>query len=89
MDYTPADFPEVNAVAVEDLTSLTVDWVKKKVQGIPTEEEMLVDVENFRRILSIKLAKKGKENVLKAVQILEQREDVQSSSPNNIFKLDD
>lgn len=59
------------------------------MQGIPTEEEMLVDVENFRRILSIKLAKKGKENVLKAVQILEQREDVQSSSPNNIFKLDD
>lgn len=88
LDYTPEDFAEVNAISVKDLSASTVEWVRKKVQGIPTDEEMFIDIENYRRMLSIQLAVKSKDNVLKAVEILKQRDDVQSASPNYYLKLD-
>ena len=46
----------------------------------------LVDTERFRQILSIKLKTPGKENVLKAVKLLEQREDVLSAEPSGYGK---
>lgn len=82
LNYTLKSFPEVDAVAVEDLTSLVVDWVKKQILGIPTKEKKLINVEEFRRILSIRLSENSKENVLSAVKILEQREDIQSANPS-------
>lgn len=82
LDYGPEDFPEVELDEVVDLTSFTVDWVEKKIKGIPTDREMLVNVEEFKRILSLRLANPSKKNVLRAVALLEQREDVQSASPS-------
>lgn len=32
--YTPANFPEVGAVLVEDLTAFTVDWVRKHLDQV-------------------------------------------------------
>jgi hypothetical protein len=49
---------------------------------------MFIDIENYRRMLSIQLAVKSEDNVLKAVEILKQRDDVQSASPNYYLKLD-
>ena len=60
LDYSADDFQEIDAVSVEDLTASTVGWVEKQVRGIPTEEEMLVNVENFRRVLCITLANSGR-----------------------------
>ena len=82
LDYGPEDFPEVELDEVVDLTSFTVDWVEKKIKGIPTDREMLVNVEEFKRILSLRLANPSKKNVLRAVALLEQRKDVQSASPS-------
>ena len=82
LDYGPEDFPELELDEVVDLTSFTVDWVEKKIKGIPTDREMLVNVEEFKRILSLRLANPSKKNVLRAVALLEQREDVQSASPS-------
>ena len=82
LDYGPEDFPEVELDEVVDLTLFTVDWVEKKIKGIPTDREMLVNVEEFKRILSLRLANPSKKNVLRAAALLEQREDVQSASPS-------
>ncbi|MBE7088010.1 MAG: hypothetical protein E7370_00595 [Clostridiales bacterium] len=86
LDYTVEDFKEINAIAVYDLTAETVGWVEKQVLGIPTQEKMLINIENFRRILKIQISENNKENVSNAISILEQREDVESASPNYILK---
>ncbi|MCL2842603.1 MAG: S8 family serine peptidase [Oscillospiraceae bacterium] len=49
---------------------------------IVAEENTLVNVDKFRRILLITLTEPGKENVLRAISILEQREDVRHAGPN-------
>jgi len=87
LNYTPAHFAEVNAIDIEDLTALTVDWVRKQVLGIPTDQQMRVNVEKFRRILSIKLDIYCRENVLNAVYILSQRADIQSASPSFTIEM--
>lgn len=80
--YKPKDFSEVNCIAIDDLTKFTVGWVQKQIYGEKTEEKMLVNIEKFRRILSLELKDKSKENVLKAVKVLEKRGDVISANPN-------
>jgi len=55
LTYTPDSFPEIGCVLVEDLTQFTVEWVKSQFLGEPTEDVMMVDVENFLRILRLEL----------------------------------
>lgn len=47
-----------------------------------------VDTESFHQVLSLKLANAGKENVLAAISILEQRSDILYVGPNYIYTLD-
>lgn len=47
-----------------------------------------IDVDGFHRILCLKLANPGKENVLQATAVLEQREDVESAEPDYIYQVD-
>jgi hypothetical protein len=55
----------------------------------PAERKHLVNVPQFRRMLRIRLAEPGKENVLLAVSLLEQREDIRYVGPDFIgFMLD-
>ncbi len=82
LDYTPESFPEIDCIAVNDLTIGTVDYVKNELNGVPNEKEMAVKVENFRRMLCLKLGKNDKKNVLKAVEILSRREDIETVTPN-------
>jgi subtilisin family serine protease len=82
LTYTPEDFPEIDCCSVEDLTGCTVDWVEKQVNGEKTEETMLIDIENYRRILSLELSENSKENVVNAIKLLETREDIYSAKPN-------
>jgi len=41
-----------------------------------------INLDNYRRILSLRLQESGKENVLRAIRILERRDDVVSATPN-------
>ncbi len=78
-DYTVSDFSSVNCVSVEELTSGRTQKVRDGVQGVDG---------NYNRILKLSLAKKSKQNVLKAMEILMQREDVLQASPDFIFEMD-
>lgn len=93
IDYTPADFPEIECAEIEDLSSGMGRKVQAVLRGEELEMDSLgarfmnrnIDVDSFRRILCLKLANPGKGNVLRAVMALEQREDVYSAEPNYIL----
>jgi len=91
-EYTPEDFPEGLFSRVDDSTGLTMELVRKQLEAEATgdwseiqhyaDNKMLVNVEGFRRILTLTLAEKSKGNVLNAIKLLEKREDVFSADPN-------
>ncbi len=75
--YASTHFSKVKATEIEDLTHIenekAFEWI---------------DTENYNQILKITLVDKSKESVLKAIKILEQRDDVLSAEPNYIGRLD-
>ena len=83
LDYTPEHFSDVNAIQVRDLTGYTVDYVRKKLAGEPVDREMAVDVDKFLRILHITITGSGGENLRRALEILDAREDVLNVSYNH------
>lgn len=85
--YSPKDFPEIDCIEITDLTEGTVDWVEKKLKGEPTSTEMAVNIEEFRRILSLKLSQHSKENVLKSIRKLEKRPEILSAEPNTLISI--
>ena len=97
-DYTPADFAEIGCVEVQDLSSATTEHFRAQLKGElkPPENPrpgqlwfyQEKDVTQFRRILCLKLDKESKSNVLLAIKILEQRDDIYSAEPNMIFRVD-
>ena len=86
-EYTTEDFPEIDCAQVYDLSAPIVDWVETQlaIEPVPSEP-MLVDITEFRRILSLELREKSKENVLRAIKLLEKRDDVLSAEPNYTFE---
>jgi|GEM_PF-5144250 len=92
-NYQPRDFVEIGVVAVKDLTSHTVDYVRDEVvsrrrRGVSRSEEdltMLVNIEGFQRILTLILANPSRESVFAAIDILRQREDVYDAEPNRFI----
>lgn len=93
IDYTPADFPELECTEIDDLSSAKGAKVQAVLRGEQLDMDSIgarfmnqnIDVEGFRRILCLKLANPGKGNVLRAVMALEQRDDVYSAEPNYIL----
>ncbi len=69
--YSPEDFPEIQAVSVEDLT-----------YTVGGEDNDLIRKEKFHQILSIQIKNTGKSNVLDAIEKLEARKDVHAVSPD-------
>ena len=96
--YTPEDFHEVNCTMVTDSTAYTLELVRKQLEAEKTgdcselkeyvELGMLVDIENFRRILDIHFAKDSKENILNAINLLERREDIIYAGPDFFIEFD-
>ena len=92
--YTAEDFAEVNAVEVMNLSARTGDLVQRQIAAERTgdrrsiqsyiDNNMLVNTDTFRTILMVQLAERSKENVLNAIRILEQRDDIVSAEPNYI-----
>ena len=95
--YTPEDFPEIEGVRVTDSTDLIMEIVKQQMEAERTgdwsrlqdriEIGMLVNVENFRRILHLQLPERGKENVLRAIRQLENREEFLYVGPDYYMQL--
>jgi len=89
--YTPEDFPEIDCVTVNDLTSYTVNYVQQEIQsrklGKKPEKIKKINVDNFRRILSIELREKSKENVIESIKKLEIREEIVSAEPNILHTI--
>lgn len=86
LEYGVEDFPEIEAAQVIDLTDGVYQWVQKKINNEPTEKEMLVNIDKFRRILKIELAESGKENVLSAIESLKYKPGLLSVAPNYEIK---
>ncbi|MCL2621860.1 MAG: leucine-rich repeat protein [Firmicutes bacterium] len=84
LTYTAKDFSDVGCVRVTELTQNTVEWVKQKLNGKNPNIEMQVDIEKYRRILQLELDMKNKENVLRAVKLLEQRSDILAADPDYV-----
>ena len=95
--YTPEDFPDGLFSRVDDSTALTMELVRKQIEAEKTgdwselvlhvENAMLVDVENFRRILDLILNEPSRENVLMAIELLKNREDILYVGPVGFFSL--
>ncbi|MCL2761818.1 MAG: S8 family serine peptidase [Treponema sp.] len=95
--YTPEDFSEVNCIRVVDSTRLTMEVVQEQLRAEKTgdwsklkeriEMGMLVNVDKFKRILDLDLPVQSKENVLQAIKLLEQREDVLYAGPDYFMEL--
>ena len=93
-DYTTLDFSEIQAISVENITKYTTEALsvqRKKGNinqlndynnSVSTDDEVVINENDFYQVWLIKLNKKSKSNVLKSVKILEQRNDIVSVSPN-------
>ncbi|MDO5124121.1 MAG: S8 family serine peptidase [Eubacteriales bacterium] len=91
-DYTATDFSEVGAVSVENLTKYTTEKVERQRSKVDTlsvteeklkaEDEFYIDEDDYHQFWVVNLNKSSKQNVLKCIKILEQRDDVISVSPN-------
>ena len=85
-EYSIGDFPEVELMQVQDLTIPTTELAKKQIVAERTKNwselnfysknQMLLKVDNFRRVLYLTLIKEGKEDVLQAIKLLEKRDDI-------------
>lgn len=95
IDYTPADFPEIECAEICDLSTGKGEKVQAILRGELLEMNDInarimnqnIDIDSFHRILSLKLENSGKGNVLRAIMALEQREDVLSAEPNYIYQV--
>ncbi|MCL2797838.1 MAG: Ig-like domain-containing protein [Firmicutes bacterium] len=97
--YTPADFPEIECVAVSELTVFTTAKANEYLASIAPKDYtwddikkaysgMAVNIENNRRMFSLTLKNPGKANVLAAIKELEKRGDILFAEPNYYMYLD-
>ncbi|MBQ4101275.1 MAG: S8 family serine peptidase [Oscillospiraceae bacterium] len=91
--YTPADFWTVGCIEVEERSIYRKEWTEELLRTcdffrIRTLQDYLFirqlpeKVLNYNMFLTLKLKKADKENVLRAIRILERRSDVLSADPN-------
>ena len=87
--YTIEDFPEVRGIEILDMT--TMYWVIKQIEAERTGDwsefeaagrmDWLLNLETFRRMITIKLEVKSNKEFFEAVELLEKRTDVDWVSP--------
>lgn len=93
-DYAVEDFSDVGTAAVEELdgsTSASSGLTYKIRQGLledPSGDTISEHLKNYKRIFCITLDKKDEDNVLRAVYVLRQRNDIYFAEPNWIVSMD-
>ncbi len=94
--YSTKDFPEVACKSVRNLSTAAAEKVQAKLRGERLAEPDInaafmnrnINTETFKTILCLELETPGKENVLKAVKALEQREDIYYVGPDYFISFD-
>jgi len=89
--YKPEDFSEIKCIQVTDSTDLIMEVVKQQLEAEKSgdwtklkeriDKGLLVDVNNFRRILGLHLPEKNAGYVLEAIKLLEKRQDILYCGP--------
>ncbi|MBQ9276398.1 MAG: S8 family serine peptidase [Clostridia bacterium] len=92
-DYTAEDFSDIGVSEVNDLTKLSKEKLRKQLNERDTNNrsndyELTIDKISYRRILCLTLANKGRESVLKAIELLKQREDIISAEPDCVLHVE-
>ncbi len=86
-EYTPNDFDYVGCIKIIEWTKSKTEYLKGLLAGEPEDEKKHVDIETFHRTFTIYLDKHGKRNVLKAIDLLESRNEIELATPNFIISL--
>ena len=93
-NYTKDDFSEIKISSVKELTKSSKEKLIKQLNDVNAKNsysnnyEMTIDEDSYRRILCLTLANKGRENVLKAIELLKQREDIISAEPDCVLHVE-
>lgn len=95
-EYSVADFSEIPVQSVENLTKSTDDTLKVQretesmaVQSVNSESttdesNVYINEDKYHQFYLLKLSKPGKDNVIKCIKLLEQRDDIILAMPNYI-----
>ena len=81
-DYTANDFIEIGECSIDSDDKDKAEFVKAKMQGIPTTKNYSIDPETYQRKIWLEINQSGIENVVRACIILEKRNDVESARPS-------
>ena len=81
LDYTPEDFDEVDATEIVELSTPSCEWVEENIFCTPSDD-VLENINDYKRIFNIKFDKKSKHDMIEAVEILQSREDVEYAGLN-------
>ena len=92
--YSVDDFSSFDCVEVKNLTprtqsrdEISADEVGCESNSAGNEQTNADGSDSYNPILSLKLSQPGKANVLRAIELLNQREDVIYAGPNYIYSL--
>ncbi len=93
-EYSPVDFPDIGCVNVVNIMQNTEKLVKAQVNARNVndwklleyyrENNMLIDQDNFRKVLRISLKEKSKENIVKSIGILMKMPEIITAEPDYI-----
>lgn len=100
LNYSVADFSDINCTNIINLSQTKTDKVAVKLSGnssialynnsamqTVSSDFYKVDLESFNQILLLELSETGKDKVLAAVKLLEQRTDVLYAGPNHLYSF--
>ena len=97
IEYSPKNFSGIECIDVRDLMEFTKERVEQQLKAQESnnwkelesciENNMLIDLNNYRRILKITLKEKSKEAVIKAIDMLMEMPGIKTAEPNYIQKL--
>lgn len=80
--YSPEDFPELDFdFTIEEYFEKSRDEVKQALSEGTADKAMQEYMQRYTRMFEIRLTEKNKENVLRAVELLTQREEVKYIEP--------
>lgn len=90
--YKPSDFNGIGCTDVVELTTESLEVVKQQLKDTDntnsngTTGKQLIDVENYRRILELKISSRNSKNLETIVSSLEKRQDISCVSLNYVYE---
>lgn len=93
--FSEQDFSEVGCVSVTDLSTGRRDSIQKRLQaasvaGVANRDlldpVLAQDMEKFHQVICLELDQKSKVNVLQAIKLLQQRDDVLYAGPDYVLE---